>query len=101
VKEFIIQEFEKAGEDRLGDPIFEWTEKCRAKGYMDLLSGKEATDDKNFLAKATHVAIIFDSGKPITNRDRLIHDGTAYEITYVDNPMGLGSHLEVFVKGVE
>jgi head-tail adaptor len=34
----------------------------------------------------------------LTNKDRLVVDGKAYDIVYVDNPMNLGKHLEIYLK---
>lgn len=37
----------------------------------------------------------------ILNGDRLVVDGVNYEITNVDDPMGMGHHLEISVKRLE
>ena len=29
---------------------------------------------------------------------RAIHDGKAYDVTYIDDPMGMHKHLEIFLK---
>ena len=85
----------------LGQPVANWDTKFTVEGYLDLLSGDEGKSSNSLIAEASLVFITFDV-KPITNLHRIKDTKTdaVYEITYVDNPMGLDEHLEIYCKKV-
>ena len=69
-------------------------------GFMDFLS--ESTGRTNFNSKiveSTHVFLCdyVEIDKSITELTAFIND-KEYEITYIDDPMNLHYHLEIFLK---
>lgn len=99
---FEILKKEKTGrKNSLNQEIEEWTSLYKIDGYMDMLSGDEAMSTNAFIQESSHVLITWDVEKTITNRDQIQDlSGQLFEITYVDNPMGLGKMYEIYCKKV-
>lgn len=74
------------------------------KGYIDAVgTGTDAPSQytKGFIEQSTHVAIIKPIPKAlvITDKMRLADaNGRHYDITFVDDPVGINHHLEVYLK---
>lgn len=70
------------------------------RGYLDMSSGT----DKNGahfaeVEQSTHILIIPDYFEGLTDDMRIVDSkGRAYQITYVDDPVGIGHHLEVYLE---
>lgn len=88
----------------IGESVSAWTDVQTLKGWLDLASGSTAYT--TYLAKiqeSTHLFICvfvhLDSRISAENA-RMKVNGHIYDITYIDNPMGMqsGSHLEIFLK---
>lgn len=74
------------------------------KGYLDLLSGSNRQFNKElgFTEEATHVLIVpqfnvnflytslYNVYDPLKNK--------TYRVTYIDNPVGVNHHLEIYLK---
>lgn len=74
-------------------------------GYIDLITGTDQNSvQQAFIQDSTHVAVIPKVQAGITDAMRLVDaSGRWYEITYVDDPVGVGHHTELYLKygGVE
>lgn len=74
-------------------------------GYIDLITGTDQNAvQQAFVEDSTHVAVIPKAQAGITDAMRLVDaSGRWYEITYVDDPVGVGHHTELYLKygGVE
>lgn len=70
------------------------------RGFIDLLSGDEKTDNQARLEDSTHILITnFVTG--IKRGHRIVDSsGVTYEVKLVDDPVGLGHHLEVYLRFV-
>lgn len=73
-----------------------------SQGYLDLISG---TNDNTMLnakvEQSTHILITeyFDWYKSLIDDKKSIQcDGKEFSITYVDNPVGLNHHLEIYLQ---
>ena len=88
------------GENELGQEIFEYKKVAVFAGYMDMLDGNESTDKLAYLADSTHIILAKDMTANIEIEDKIEASGKSYEVTYVDNPVNIGHHLEIYVKGV-
>ena len=88
------------GENELGQEIFEHKKVAEFIGYMDMLVGNESTDKLAYLADSTHIILTKDMTVNIEIEDKIEASGKSYEVTYVDNPVNIGHHLEIYVKGV-
>ena len=88
------------GENELGQEIFEYKKVAEFIGYMDMLDGNESTDKLAYLADSTHIILTKDKTVNAEIEDKIEVNGKSYEVTYVDNPVNIGHHLEIYVKGV-
>ncbi|WP_257211372.1 phage head-tail adapter protein [Streptococcus suis] len=88
------------GENELGQEIFEHKRVAVFAGYMDMLDGSESTDKLAYLADSTHVILTKDTTVNAEIDDKIEVNGKTYEVTYVDDPVNIGHHLEIYVKGV-
>ena len=87
------------GENELGQEIFEHKKVAEFIGYMDMLDGNESTDKLAYLADSTHIILTKDTTVNAEIEDKIEVNGKSYEVTYVDNPVNIGHHLEIYVKG--
>jgi hypothetical protein len=88
-------------DDKIGGVTKSWAVDYSITGYIDLLSGTDQTANANsaFLEESTHIAIITESSLKPTDKQRLQDvSGKLYEITYVDDPVGIGHHLELYLR---
>lgn len=91
-----------AGENSMGEQILEWLTVHSVEGYLDLLTGDEANSSNSFIEESSHVFMILEVSVDINNGDRIYNPRTelTYEVTFVDNPMELNSHYEIYCKKV-
>lgn len=95
----------KDGETKneLSEQVTGWKQHKTLWGFLDLSSG--STNYTNYNAKieeSTHVFIC--DYTEIGARDtelRAVCNGAMYDVTYIDDPMNLHEHLEIFLKKVE
>lgn len=99
---FEIKREVEAGENSMGEPILEWLTVHSVEGYLDLLTGDEANSSNSFIEESSHVFMILEVSVDINNGDRIYNPRTelTYEVTFVDNPMELNSHYEIYCKKV-
>ncbi len=88
------------GENELGQELFEHKRVAVFTGYMDMLDGSESTDKLAYLADSTHVILTKDTTVNAEIDDKIEVNGKTYEVTHVDDPVNIGHHLEIYVKGV-
>lgn len=75
----------------------EWVNHIDNYGFaLDQLSGDEFVQAEKTFPRSTHVLI--GEVADITEKDRVLHGERVYTIRNVDNPMGLGRHLEVLLE---
>lgn len=66
-------------------------------GYLDMLTGVESKTNNVSLEESTHVFLTTyrkDIKRGMVLEDE---DGKRFEVTYVDNPVTLGHHLEIYL----
>lgn len=89
--------------DRISDGIGGFTyalvDFMTVNGYIDLISGTDqAINQKAIVEESTHYAIIPRYATGIEKDMELTDEqGKTYAITYVDDPMGLHHHLEIYL----
>lgn len=100
--EFEIHQEQETGKNTMDEPIIEWAKAFSVVGYLDLLTGDVAHSTNSFIEESSHVFIVFDTSLKITSDDQIYNPRTksSYEITFVDNPMELDSHYEIYCKKV-
>ena len=69
-------------------------------GFLDYLSGEGSYSTYNSkLSDSTHVFVCdYVEFKFDIRKHSLLIDGEVYDITFVDDPMNLHKHLEIFLK---
>lgn len=80
-----------------------WTNADTLTGFLDLMSGDAGYRYNAKMQESTHVFIADYkplSGDITAESARLVIGGKVYEITLIDNPMGLldGSQWEIYLK---
>lgn len=96
---YVLKQIE-SGENDLGQTITSFTKSAVFTGYMDMLSGSESTDKLAFLEDSTHIILTKDMTVDVSKHDHIETLGKTYEVTYVDDPVNLGHHLEIYAKAV-
>lgn len=92
--------------NEIGEPIEDYADEDYAKsislfGFLDLSSGD--SHYTNFNAKvqeSTHIFICDykDLKGYSADNSRLIVNGEVYDVTLIDDPMGLHQHLEIYLR---
>lgn len=81
----------------LGQVTYELVEKGSILGFLDMLAGNEA-ERATALSTSSHVFLTKETKVSLSTKDRLRILGKEYEVTYVDDPVNLGHHLEIYLK---
>ena len=85
----------------IGEAVKAWTDIQSIKGWLDFMSGDARYNTYNAkIQESTHLFICdyLDLDARIKSENsRMIVNGSVYDITYIDNPMGLNQHLEIFL----
>lgn len=98
---FSILKYGKTGrKNSLGQPIYDYAEMSSFDGWIDLLGGEETINQKAISSETTHIILTFDTDIELDKADRVKFGKKVYEVTYIDNPMELNDHLEIFLKQV-
>lgn len=94
----------KSGKEvnQIGELVPGWVTVQRLKGWLDLSSGEARHTTYNAkIEESTHIFIgdyvPLNSGVNAESA-RMIVNGGIYDITLIDNPMGLNAQLEIYLK---
>ena len=100
----IIQIRDSVTNNAIGEAVESWAEVQRLVGWLDLSSGTSRYDNYNRkIQESSHIFIAdyveLDSRITAENARMIVGRGL-YDITLIDNPMGLGhgSQLEIYLK---
>ena len=96
----LILKIKSQVKNEIGEEVTTWANYKTIHGFIDFMS--ESTGRASFNSKiveSTHVFICdyVDIDKSITKLSAF-HNNKEYEITYIDDPMNLHYHLEIFLK---
>ncbi|HEL2058771.1 TPA: phage head closure protein [Streptococcus suis] len=83
----------------LGQKVYDFVESEKLEGFLDMLTGNEA-DRATALTSSTHIFLTKQVDVQITTKDRIRSKGIDYEVSFVDNPVNLDHHLEIYLKVV-
>lgn len=86
----------------IGENVLSWVDYKTIHGFLDFMS--ESTGRTNFNSKiveSTHVFICdyVEINKPLTELKAYCNN-QEFDITYIDDPMNLHKHIEIFLKYV-
>lgn len=100
----IIKELDNENEsfDENGARIVELRQVASLFGWLDLLTGDSKYDYKAKIEDSTHVFICdyIDISSVDIEQSKAEVNGVEYDIKYIDAPMGLCQHLEIYLKKV-
>lgn len=99
-----VQVKSSGAKNRIGELSPEWQDAGTAKGWLDYISGQnELLKHHAKVQESTH-AFLCDVGAfpegTVSETARLLIAGNVYEVLMIDNPMGMGRHLEIYLKYV-
>lgn len=97
----ILREKDTGNLDDRNNPIMEWAVVHKLAGLMDMITGSdEQTYQNSLIATSQQVLISEDISFEVLSTDRIRNPrtGIEFEITYVDDPMELNHHLEIYCK---
>lgn len=93
---------EKASDklDELNDSVYEYQVIGEINGWLDLITGSDEQAYQNSLIPtSSHIFLSEDMSVEIETTDRIVDcKNIEYEITFVDNVMGLNDHYEIYCK---
>ena len=98
----IVLKYETKTETPTGEQVKAWVELQTIKGFLDLMSnGKDYATYNKAMSESTHVFVCDYVSIP-NNATALkaTIDGEDYDVQYIDDPMRLHYHLEIFLKKV-
>lgn len=88
-------------ENDLGEAVNSWTDLLKLKGWLDLSSGNSTYSHKTKTEESTHV-FIADYDKNVRklnpSKCRCIINNRVYEVKFIDDPMEIHDHLEIFLN---
>lgn len=97
-----ILKYEKITTSAIGEKVKDWVELQTIHGFLDLQNqAKDFATYNKAMEDSTHVFICdyVNIPKKATELKAVI-DGEDYDVTYIDDPMKLHYHLEIFLKKV-
>lgn len=95
-----ILQIKTTTKNAIGETVDEWENKMTLKGFLDLLGGSYSHATYNAkIQESTHLFIMDYISIPYDEvQSRLFIGDKPYEITLIDNPMGLNKHIEIYLK---
>lgn len=97
-----IQVKKEVGKNRMGEKIMDWTTIHEPKGFLDLSNGDSRYTTYNAkVQESTHIFLCdyFQIDKKVEDK-RVLIDGQVYDLKFIDDPMGMHEHLEIFLASV-
>lgn len=86
--------------NEIGEKETTWVDYKTIHGFMDFMS--ETTDRIKFNSKIVESTHVFVCDYVDIDKSELelkaFHNNKEYDITFIDDPMGLHYHLEIFLK---
>ena len=84
----------------IGERVLEWVTSNELTGYLDMQS--QTSNKSNYQTKmeeSTHMFICdyVAIDKKIDNK-RMVIENEIYDVLYIDDPMNLHQHLEIYLK---
>lgn len=85
----------------IGEQEEKWSTVKILRGFLDLISGDSKYETYNTkIQESTHVFICDYTPLGVSVNTRLIVDGKNYDVTLIDDPMGLHRQLEIYLRMV-
>jgi head-tail adaptor len=95
----VIQQKTASGTDDIGESTFTWSDVYSLTGWLDMLSGDSKMTYNAKLEESSHVFICdYEDVSIDPEKTRCMINSKEYQVQYVDNPMELNDHLEIYLK---
>lgn len=79
-----------------------WAVASTLHGYLDMITGDSNYNRSAKVRESTHVFLTAYRKINLTEREtRAEIDGSVYDVTMIDDPMGMHAHLEIYLKYIE
>ena len=92
-------------DDGIGGVKEQWDDHITIEGYLDMMTGTDQPNNQQgslnnaFVEESTHVLVVPNGADvDIDDSMRVVGGGKAYDVTFVDDPVGVGHHLEVYLR---
>ena len=103
-----ILKIEEVTTSAIGEKVKKWVDLITINGFLDLQNQNKdfanynkAMEDSTHVFICDYVSITDKNGKKIkATKLKATIDGDDYDVTYIDDPMQLHYHLEIFLKRV-
>lgn len=84
----------------IGEVISEWKDKYSLSGFLDLMNGSSNYLNYNTkMQESTHIFICDYVKLDVKlENSRMIINNEIYDVKFIDNPMELNEHLEIYLK---
>ena len=95
-----VEMLAESGTNAIGESEQTFTAIKTVKGWLDMASGDSGRlSHYAKVEESTHVFLCDYFAVDFTPENaRLVIDGKVYDIRYIDNPMHLNQHLEIYLK---
>ncbi len=103
IKDFDEAEINLLGEQGTGEQSPVWRDYMSLTGWLDLSTGNSTYNNYNAkVAESSHIFICDYQKVDKKEKDlRAVFDGAVYDVVFIDNPMNLNQHLEIYLNKVE
>ena len=100
--EAILQQKDGSTRNDFGEKIHTWIDVQRLTGWLDMSSGDSKYTNFNAkLQESTHIFICDHVAiDRKANDKRLMINGNIYDVLFIDDPMELHQHLEIYLRHV-
>lgn len=86
----------------IGEQVKTWADAITLKGFLDTMGGSAGYQTYNAkILESTDIFVCDFTPLPDNVKAencRMVVDGLIYDVTFIDNPMKLNKHLEIFLK---
>ena len=100
----VLQVKDESGIDEIGNIVIDWKEAGSYTGWLDLASGNSPVQNYNAKISESSHYYITDYYRALANQDpevcKMLIDGKIYDVQWIDDPMGMHEHLEIYLKAV-
>ena len=86
--------------NKYGEGVLSWEDVVTLTGFLDFSSGGATyTSYNSKITEATHIFMSDYQELGVSEeKARMVINNQVYDVTYIDNPMNLNEHLEIFLK---
>lgn len=95
----VLQQNNGTTRNAIGEKTASWVDVKTLNGWLDLISGDSQYTHKAKLEQSTHVFLCdYAEIDRNTENKRLVIGGKNYDVLWIDNPMELNQHLEIYLR---